>query len=36
MIQNLDGIIVDPFYYSGTTSNDTWDVTQYDEDSLPF
>ena len=36
MIQNLDGIIVDPFYYSGATSNDTWDVTQYDEDNLPF
>jgi hypothetical protein len=36
MIQNLDGIIIDPFYYTDITGSDTWSMSSYDEDNLPF
>jgi hypothetical protein len=34
MIQNLDGIIIDPFYYTNIT--DTWNTSSYNEDNLSF
>ena len=34
MIQNLNGVIIDPFYYTDVTSSDAWSLD--DDDELPF